>query len=124
MISTPLLGRHAKFTDLVASERLIMVSSADCTTLIWNVPHAPPKDTPHKEEVKAVAISPSHDNPNSIFGVATTAAGRTIKIWDSQDTLQATIPHIAAVRAITFSTSGEHLVVVGNSPHIYVHVYI
>jgi WD40 repeat protein len=39
MRSTPLLSRQAKITDLVASERLIMASSADCTTLIWNVPH-------------------------------------------------------------------------------------
>ena len=119
--STPLLGRQAKITDLVASERLIMASSADLTTMIWNVPHAPPKSTAHKEEVKAVAISPSHANPNSIFGTAATAAGRTVKIWDAQDTLQATIPHITAVRAITFSASGEHLVVAGSVPHVYVH---
>ncbi len=120
--STLLLGRHAKITDLVASDRLIMASSADLTTLIWNVPHAPPKSAPHKEEVKAVAISPSHANPNYIFGTAATAAGRTVKIWDSRDTLQATIPHITAVRAITFSASGEHLVVAGSIPHIYVQV--
>ncbi len=118
--NTP-LGHHAKITDLVASERLIIASSADRTTQIWNVPHAPPKSTAHKEEVKAVTISPSHANPNSIFGTAATAAGQTVKIWDAQDTLKATIQHITEVRAITFSASGEHLVVAGNVPHIHIH---
>jgi WD40 repeat protein len=120
MHNTP-LGHHAKITDLVASERLIIASSVDRTTRIWNVPHAPPKSKAHKEEVKAVAISPSHANSNSIFGTAATAAGQTVKIWDAQDTLLATLPHTTEVRAITFSASGEHLVVAGNVPHIHIH---
>jgi WD40 repeat protein len=108
--NTPLC-HHANITDLVASGRLIIASSADCTTRIWNVPHAPPKSKAHKEEVKAVAISPSHANSNSFFGTAATAAGQTVKIWDAQDTLLATLLHTTEVRAITFSASGEHLVV-------------
>ena len=119
--STPLLGRSAKITGLVASDRLIMASSADLTTLIWNVPHAPPKSAPHKEEVKAVAVSPSHANPSSIFGATATAAGQTVKIWDSQDTLQATISHTETIQAIIFSSSGEKLIVAGGIPSIYVH---
>ena len=107
-------------THVVSAGHLVLTASNDQAITIWKILPTPPKPIEHPEAIQAVAISPSHADPHSEYGATATAAGTKVKIWDYRDTLRTCINLPDAVRALTYSASGQRLIIASDAPDISV----
>jgi WD40 repeat protein len=105
---------------VVSAGRLVVTASKDQAITLWKILPTSPTPIEHSEAVQAVAISPSHADPNSEYGATATAAGTKVKVWDYRDTLRSCITLPDAARVLTYSASRKRLIIASDAPDISV----
>jgi WD40 repeat protein len=107
-------------THVVSAGHLVLTASNDQAITIWKILPTPLTPIEHLEAIQAVAISPSHADPNSEYGATATASGTKVKVWDYRDTLRTCISLSDTVRTLTYSANGKRLIIANDAPDISV----